>query len=112
MQTFPATSRPSKNIRNIDPSLLLVGRQQPIKAGKFEIDGEEYTLPINDGLTLHGGLKGPTRDLGAQPLVDDCGASPSSSIPPRRRRSYPGKEVMVVYTLGNDDTLTIVAATR
>lgn len=90
----------------------LVGRYgNRIKAGKFEIDGEEYTLPINDGPnSLHGGLKGFDQKIwSAQPLVDDCGASLVLKYTSEDgEEGYPGKlEVMVVYTLGNDDTLTI-----
>lgn len=87
----------------------LVGRvANRIAKGRFELDGKQYELAVNNGPNhLHGGLKGydkvvwTPRRLSPQSLElkysDPAGAN-----------GYPGQvEVTVVYTLTDDDELRI-----
>jgi len=42
-----------------------------IYQGKFTLDGQEYTLPVNNGPnSLHGGIKGFDKVLQIQPVSD------------------------------------------
>ncbi len=90
----------------------LVGRYgNRIAKGKFTLDGVEYTLPINnDPNALHGGLKGFDQVIwAATPAADENGASLTLKYSAKDgEEGYPGNlDVVVVYTLGNDDSLTI-----
>ena len=89
----------------------LIGRWgNRIKAGKFTLDGVEYKLFINNGNNhLHGG------EVGFSNKVWKSGASCTDVanltldyFSPDGEEGYPGNlNVRVVYTLDNDNALTI-----
>lgn len=90
----------------------LVGRYgNRIAKGKFTIDGVEYSVPVNNGENaLHGGLKGFDQVIwAATPAADENGASLTLKYTAKDgEEGYPGNlAVVVVYTLGNDNTLKI-----
>lgn len=79
-----------------------------IAKGKFSIDGEEYTLAVNNGPNaLHGGLKGFNAvvwDIVEQSDNKVCFAYTS----PDGEEGYPGTLVVqVTYTLTEENELTI-----
>lgn len=89
----------------------LVGRYgNRIAKGKFTLDGNEYTLPINNGPNaLHGGLKGFDKRVWAATPVD--GEEPSLKLTYTSKdgeEGYPGNlSVEVIYTLQKDNALKI-----
>ncbi len=90
----------------------LVGRYgNRIAKGKFTLDGVEYSVPVNNGENaLHGGLKGFDQVIwAATPAADENGASLTLKYTAKDgEEGYPGNlAVVVVYTLGNDNTLKI-----
>ena len=83
-----------------------------IAKGKFTLDGNEYTLAVNNGPNhLHGGLKGfdkkvwksrPLRGLSREAAVEFTYVSPDGE------EGYPGTlTTTVVYTLTDDNELRI-----
>jgi Galactose mutarotase and related enzymes len=79
-----------------------------IAKGKFTLDGKEYTLAVNNGPNhLHGGKKGFDRQLWKGE------AGPGMSVrfthrSPDGDENYPGNlDVTVVYTLTDENALTI-----
>ena len=90
----------------------LVGRYgNRIAKGKFTLDGVEYSVPVNNGENaLHGGLKGFDQVIwAATPAADENGASLTLKYTAKDgEEGYPGNlAVVVVYTLGNDNTRKI-----
>jgi len=90
----------------------LVGRYgNRIAKGKFTLDGVEYSVPVNNGENaLPGGLKGFDQVIWpATPAADENGASLTLKYTAKDgEEGYPGNlDVVVVYTLGNDNTLKI-----
>ena len=90
----------------------LIGRYgNRIAKGKFAIDGETYTLAVNNGVNhLHGGLKGFDKVVwDAKTIVNDSMASLELSyLSKDMEEGYPGKlETKVTYTLNNKDELSI-----
>jgi aldose 1-epimerase len=90
----------------------LIGRYgNRIAKGKFAIDGETYTLAVNNGVNhLHGGLKGFDKVVwDAKTIVNDSMASLELSyLSKDMEEGYPGKlETKVTYTLNNKDGLSI-----
>lgn len=90
----------------------LIGRYgNRIALGKFTIDGQEYTLPINnEPNALHGGLKGFDQKIWkATPSADANGAYLTLQYTAADgEEGYPGKlDVTVVYSLTMDNALTI-----
>jgi len=90
----------------------IVGRYgYRIAKGKFQIDGNEYQLTINDGENhLHGGNTGFYKSVwDAKPLESEQGPSLKLTlVNPDGDEGYPGTVTMsVFYTLTNDNELEI-----
>ena len=89
----------------------LIGRfGNRIAKGKFSLDGNEYTLPVNNGPNaLHGGLKGFNAVIWKAIPIE--GAEPGLKLTYLSKdgeEGYPGNlNVEVVYTLKADNSLTI-----
>jgi aldose 1-epimerase len=90
----------------------LIGRYgNRIAKGKFSIDGEAYTLAVNNGENhLHGGLKGFDKVVwDAKTIVNDSTASLELSyLSKDMEEGYPGNlQTNVTYTLNNKDELSV-----
>ena len=90
----------------------LIGRYgNRIAKGKFTIDGQEYSLAINNGENhLHGGLKGFDKVVwDAKTIVHDSTASLELSyLSKDMEEGYPGKlATKVTYTLNNENELSV-----
>lgn len=82
-----------------------------IAKGQFELDGQTYHLPINNGPnTLHGGTKGFDKYVWkAEPKEGNGSVSLALSMTsPDGDQGFPGNlNVTVTYTLSNDNSLKI-----
>ena len=83
-----------------------------IANGRFTLDGQEYTLAVNNGPnTLHGGLVGfSERVWEARPFTDDKGdeSVELTYVSPDGEENFPGTlTVKVVYSVRADNTLAI-----
>lgn len=90
----------------------LIGRYgNRIAKGKFTLDGETYTLAVNNGENhLHGGLKGFDKVVwDAKTIVNDSTASLELSyLSKDMEEGYPGNlQTKVTYTLNNNDELSV-----
>ncbi|ULC60730.1 galactose mutarotase [Flaviramulus sp. BrNp1-15] len=90
----------------------LIGRYgNRIANGKFTLEGNEYTLAINNGSNhLHGGLVGFDSVVwDAEPIEGtDNTALKLTYLSKDREEGYPGNlKVTVIYTLSNDNTLEV-----
>ena len=90
----------------------IIGRYgHRIAKGKFTINGEKYTLALNNGKNhLHGGLKGFDKVVwDSKEVVEDMTASlVLSYVSNDMEEGYPGNlEVQVIYTLNNNDELSV-----
>ena len=90
----------------------IIGRYgNRIAKGKFTLNGENYTLAVNNGENhLHGGLKGFDKVVwDTKEVVNDSTASlVLSYISKDMQEGYPGNlEVQVTYTLDNHDELSV-----
>ena len=90
----------------------IIGRYgNRIKEGKFTLDGEEYTLAINNAPNaLHGGLKGFDKVVwNAQTKQDSNSVSIQLNyLSKDGEEGYPGNlEATVTYTLTNENELKI-----
>lgn len=95
----------------------VVGRYgNRIAGGRFQLDGREYTLPINDqpgGLpcSLHGGPAGFHRQLWTAEtrLEEDAAVLELSHLSPAGHAGYPGNlRVGVTYRLNQDNGLQVL----
>jgi len=82
-----------------------------IGEGKFTLEGENYSLAVNNGPNhLHGGLVGYDRRLWTSEIVeenDQVGVK-LSYLSPDMEEGYPGNlKVTCTYTLNNNNELTI-----
>jgi aldose 1-epimerase len=87
----------------------VVGRYaNRIAAGRFTLDGQTYTLPVNDrGQTLHGGPDGFHRQVWQARALPDGGLRLSLRSPDADM-GFPGElEVSVTYTLDDEGTLAL-----
>lgn len=80
-----------------------------IARGRFTLDGQTYTLALNDGLnSLHGGAVGFNKHVWQAEAVEkdgDVGVR-LHYVSPDGEEGYPGKlDVTVAYTLTNDNGL-------
>ena len=90
----------------------IVGRYaNRIKEGKFSLDGQPYTLAINNGPNaLHGGLVGFDKKLWAvEPFEGESHAGLKLSLTsPDGEEGYPGTlQVRVTYTFDDANKLTV-----
>ncbi len=90
----------------------IIGRYgNRIAKGKFTLNGENYTLPLNDDENhLHGGLKGFDKVVwDTKEVLNDSSASLILSyISKDMEEGYPGNlEIQVIYTLNNNDELSV-----
>lgn len=89
----------------------LIGRYgNRIANAKFTLDGNTYTLAVNNGRnTLHGGLKGFDKVVWSATTVSDTIPSLTLSyLSKDGEEGYPGNlKVIVQYTLTDDDELKI-----
>lgn len=79
-----------------------------IAKGKFSIDGEQFTLPINNGVnTLHGGFKGVHFAVWEAEQEGKNKLRFSYTLP-EKQEGFPGNITMrVTYTLTDDNALEI-----
>jgi aldose 1-epimerase len=91
----------------------IIGRYaNRIAAGKFSIDGTEYTLPLNNGKnTLHGGDKGFDKNVWTVeelPSIPEAAAAKLTLVSKDGDQGYPGTlTATVTYTFNNKNELTI-----
>lgn len=82
-----------------------------IKDGKFSVNGEDYTLALNNGSNhLHGGIVGfDKRNWKAtETSSTDAVAVTMSLLSPDMEEGFPGNvEAKVTFTLSSDNNLTI-----
>ena len=76
--------------------------------GRFSIDGEAYSVAINNGPnSLHGGLVGFDKKIWDAEVIDDRAVS-MTMISPDGDEGYPGAlKVRIVYTLTDDNELKL-----
>lgn len=82
-----------------------------IKDGKFELDGQQYSLAVNDGSNhLHGGLQGFDKRIwkAKSAQTDDAVSVTMTLHSPHMEEGYPGNvDVAVTFTLTNENALRI-----
>jgi len=78
-----------------------------IAAGKFSLDGKEYSLAINNGPnSLHGGLVGFDKKVWEAEIVDN--EVKMSLLSPDGEEGYPGAlKVELTYSLNNEGELRL-----
>ncbi|MDT0676855.1 aldose epimerase family protein [Autumnicola musiva] len=88
----------------------LIGRYgNRIAQGKFSLDGEQYSLPQNDGEnSLHGGEKGFDKVVWTATPVEGENSLKMSYTSEDMEQGYPGKlETIVTYTLNENNSLDV-----
>jgi len=80
-----------------------------IAKGKFNLDGKEYTLAVNNGVNhLHGGIKGFDKKNWEGVRLSKINGVRFSTTSPDGDEGYPGTlKVQVVYELTDSDELRI-----
>lgn len=82
-----------------------------IAKGRFTLNGEQYTLAVNNGANaLHGGLKGFDKKIWRAKSVssDDGPAVEMTYVSPDGEEGYPGAlTATVTYSLSNDNEVRI-----
>ena len=80
-----------------------------IARGKFKLDGEEYTLAINNlENSLHGGLKGYDKVIWTMDPDEGGQSITLSYVSPDGEEGFPGEvSVTVIYTLTDENELRI-----
>ena len=91
----------------------LIGRySNRIAEGKFNLEGQEYTLAVNNGVNhIHGGLKGFDKVVwDAKTVLNDSTVSLELSyLSKDMEEGYPGNlKAKVTYTLNNEDELSVI----
>ena len=91
----------------------LIGRySNRIAEGKFNLEGQEYTLAVNNGFNhIHGGLKGFDKVFwDAKTILNDSTVSLALSyLSKDMEEGYPGNlKTKVTYTLNNEDELSVI----
>ena len=91
----------------------LIGRySNRIAEGKFNLEGKEYTLAVNNGVNhIHGGLKGFDKVVwDAKTILNDSTVSLELSyLSKDMEEGYPGNlKAKVTYTLNNEDELSVI----
>lgn len=110
--TLGFTSLEDYETRNSNYIGAIIGRfGNRIAEGRFSIDGEEYTLAVNNGPNaLHGGLVGFDKVVWEAEEVEaeDGVAISLHYLSEDGEEGYPGNlDVTVVYTLTNDNELRL-----
>jgi aldose 1-epimerase len=88
----------------------VVGRYaNRIKAGKFSLDGAEYTLAINNGPNaLHGGLRGFDKRVFASKIIEAENAVEMTLVSADGEEGFPGEVTLTVtYSLSEQNELKI-----
>ncbi|MDT0644061.1 aldose epimerase family protein [Zunongwangia sp. F363] len=88
----------------------IIGRYgNRIAGGKFSLDGEEYTLPQNNGEnTLHGGDKGFDKVIWKATPLEGKNALKLSYTSKDMEQGFPGQlETTVTYELKDDNSLNV-----
>ncbi|MEM6966695.1 MAG: aldose epimerase family protein [Bacteroidota bacterium] len=82
-----------------------------IKDGKFSLDGQDYTLAVNNGSNhLHGGLKGFDKRIWQAAIVESEGQQgvEMQLESPHLEEGYPGNvQIKVRFTLDDQNALSI-----
>lgn len=81
-----------------------------IKDGHFSIDGEDYTLAVNNGSNhLHGGIEGFDKKIWQGELIGDDKATLQMSLASSHlEESYPGNVMLkVIFSLNDENELSI-----
>lgn len=91
----------------------LIGRySNRIAEGKFNLEGQEYTLAVNNGVNhIHGGLKGFDKVVwDAKTILNNSTVSLELSyLSKDMEEGYPGNlKAKVTYTLNNEDELSVI----
>jgi aldose 1-epimerase len=80
-----------------------------INGGKFTLDGQEYTLAVNNGPNaLHGGLRGFDKIIWTAETLEDENAVRMTYVSADGEEGYPGElKTVITYTLTEDNALKI-----
>ncbi len=104
---FESLDRYLKNNPNFG---ALVGRfANRIADGEFYLDGQKYTLAVNNGVNhLHGGDKGFDKVVWLAEKIDSTNSLVLSYLSPDMEEGYPGNlQVKVTYTLYDNNSLDV-----
>ena len=88
----------------------LIGRYaNRIEKGEFYLDGQKYSLAVNNGQNhLHGGDKGFDKVVWQARVIDTANSLVLSYLSPDMEEGYPGElEITVTYSLKDDNSLEV-----